>query len=95
MSHLIVAGVMAFSITSWAQDNAVVHAVAGQDPAPLLITKVYEISLLTTEQQHFPFNDSSPNGFARILQFQRGSDGHSAGGAGGGGGFFSVADDAG
>ena len=85
-SHLIVIGVMAFSTTTGAQDTAVVHAVAETDSALLLITKIYDITLLTTERQHFPFHDSSPNGFARIVQFQQGSGGHGGGGGGFGGG---------
>ena len=98
-SHLIVIGVMAVSTTAWAQDDTVVHAVVGQDSAPLLITRGYDVTLLTTERQHFPFSNGSPDSLARVHQFQEGSSGGGAGGGGfggggGGGGFFSAADGA-
>ena len=91
-SLLIVIGAITLSTIAWAQDDAVV----AEDAAPPLVTKFYDITLLTTERQQFPFDDGKANRPGAMHQLMGGFGGGQAGGmggggqGGGGGGFFSL-----
>ena len=85
-SLLIVIGVINLSISAWAQDAAVV----AEDAAPQLVTRFYDITLLTTSRQQFPFDDGSANRPGAMRQMIGGFGGGQAGGMGGGGGSFSL-----
>ena len=80
-SLLIIIGATTLSISAWAQDDAVV----AEDAAPPLVTKFYDITLLTTVRQQFPFADGSDNRPGAIHQVTGGFGGGQAGGMGGGG----------
>jgi len=90
-SLLIVIGAITLSTIASAQDDAVVAEVA----APPLVTKFYDVTLLTTSRQQFPFDDLTANRPGAIHQlmggFGGGQGGMGGGGqGGGGGGFFSL-----
>ena len=80
-SLLIVIGAITLSISVRAQDDAVV----AEDAAPPLVTKFYDITLLTTVRQQFPFADGSDNRPGAMHQVTGGFGGGQAGGKGGGG----------
>ena len=80
-SLLIVIGAITLSISVRAQDDAVV----AEDAAPPLVTKFYDITLLTTVRQQFPFADGSDNRPGAMHQVTGGFGGGQAGGMGGGG----------
>ena len=92
-SLLIVIGAISLSTFASAQDDAVVAEAA----APPLVTKFYDITLLTTSRQQFPFDDGTANRPGAMHQLMGGFGGGQAGGmggggqgGGGGGGFFSL-----
>lgn len=87
-SLLIVIGTVTLSTIAWTQDDAVVV----EDAAPPLITKFYDITLLTTPRQQFPYDDGSASRAGAVHQQIGGFGGGQAGGmgGGGGGGFFSL-----
>lgn len=87
-SILIAFAAITLSVSAWAQDDAVVAEVA----APPLVTRFYDITLLTTSRQQFPFDDGSVNRLGALPQMMGGFGGGQAGGmgGGGGGGFFSL-----
>ena len=80
-SLLIVIGAITLSISVRAQDDAVV----AEDAAPPLVTKFYDITLLTTVRQQFPFADGSDNRPGAMHQMTGTFGGGQAGGMGGGG----------
>ncbi len=86
-SLLIVIGAMTLPTNTWAQDDAVV----AEDAAPPLVTRFYDITLLTTSRQHFPFDDGSPDRPRAMRQMIGGQVGGMGGGGGGVGvGSFSL-----
>ncbi len=80
-SLLIVIGAITLSISVRAQDDAVV----AEDAAPPLVTKFYDITLLTTVRQQFPFADGSDHRPGAMHQMTGTFGGGQAGGMGGGG----------
>ena len=80
-SLLIVIGAITLSISVRAQNDAVV----AEDAAPPLVTKFYDITLLTTVRQQFPFADGSDNRPGAMHQMTGTFGGGQAGGMGGGG----------
>ena len=80
-SLLIVIGAITLSISVRAQNDAVV----AEDAAPPLVTKFYDITLLTTVRQQFPFADGSDNRPGAMHQVTGRFGGGQAGGMGGGG----------
>ena len=81
-SLLIVIGAITLSASAWGQGDAVV----AEDAAPPLVTRLYDISRLTTSRQQFPLDDESGNRPGAMHQMTGGfGSGGQAGGMGGGG----------
>lgn len=84
-SILIVVGAITLLQSARAQDAAV-----AADAAPPLVTKFYDITLLTTSRQQFPFEDESAIRPGATHPLIGGLGGGGVGFGGGGGGGFSL-----